>query len=93
VVVFENNFIEAWSPCTISSSSTIPRARPLAPSASLNFSYGNQFKLRGEAFDWLVIGPWTAQIHGTATIRGMSGSFTFWVSVQDDELIQAPDKF
>lgn len=64
-----------------------------SPSGSLNFTFGNQFRLQSEALDWLIIGPWTAQIHGIATIRGMSGSFSFWLTVQDDEWIQAPDRF
>lgn len=63
------------------------------PSGSVNFTYGNQFKLQSVAFDWLMIGPWTAQIHGTAAIRGMSGAFPFWVTVQDGESIQASDRF
>jgi len=52
------------------------------PAGSFNFSYG-KFRLQSEQLDWLVVGQREATFQGTATIRGMDGTYFFRVTARD----------
>jgi len=67
-------------------------ATSTTPSGFFNLSYGSEFKLRSEGLDWLLIDPSTAQLQGTATIKGLSGTYVFQAIVQDGAPIGGPDR-
>jgi len=68
-------------------------ATSTTPTGAFNVSYGNQFKFQSESFDWLVVRPSIAEFQGTATIKGLPGTFTFQAIVQDGASTGSMDRF
>jgi hypothetical protein len=67
-------------------------ATSTTPTGSFNLSYGSQFKLQSDDYDWLVVQPSTAVFQGTATIKGLPGRWTFQVRVQDGDSTDGVDR-
>lgn len=57
-------------------------AASTSPAGFFNLSYGSQFKLQSAGFDWLVVGAATATFQGTATIKGLPGTFVFQATIR-----------
>jgi Tol biopolymer transport system component len=57
-------------------------AASTSPAGFFNLSYGNQFKLQSGGLDWLLVSTATAEFQGTATIKGLPGTFVFQVTVR-----------
>lgn len=57
-------------------------AASTSPTGFFNMSYGSQFKLQSASLDWLLVKTATAEFQGTATIKGLPGTFVFQVTVR-----------
>ena len=57
-------------------------AASTSPTGFFNLSYGSQFKLQSAGLDWLLVSTATAEFQGTATIKGLPGTFVFQVTVK-----------
>jgi hypothetical protein len=57
-------------------------AASTSPTGFFNLSYGSQFKLQSASLDWLLVSTATAEFQGTATIKGLPGTFVFQVTIR-----------
>jgi hypothetical protein len=63
-----------------------------SPTGFFDMSYGSDFRLHSDSLEWLVVTGSTAVLQGTATIKGMSGTFLIRAEITDGEPISGSDR-